>query len=64
MHTAGLYQATRFDMDNIICLPWAEEWFQPPGRNYASPVMGSLPDHQRRILAFMMIERQRKNPQK
>lgn len=63
MSVAGLYQATRFDLDNIIWLPWAEEWFVPVGRQYSSPVMGRLPEHHRRILGFMMIERQRKKDQ-
>src|SRR5665213_4334038 len=29
MHDAGLYQATRFDMDTHLWLPWAEEFFSP-----------------------------------
>jgi hypothetical protein len=57
---AGLYQASRFDLDKILWLPWAKEFFVSPGRLYPTPVMGSLPDHLRRILAFMLIERRDK----
>lgn len=58
-YDAGLYQATRFDLDRMLWLPWAAEWFVSPGPLYPSPVMGSLPDHHRRVLGFLLAERQR-----
>ena len=45
-----LPQATRFDLDNTIWLPWAEEWFK--GRVHGqSPIIGPLSQEYRRLLA-------------
>jgi hypothetical protein len=41
MNWAGLYYPTRFDLDNRIWLPWAEEFFVIPARKQ-SPVLGAL----------------------
>jgi len=41
MHRMGLYQNTRFDLFKCIDLPWAREFFAPPG-NSASPVIGHI----------------------
>jgi hypothetical protein len=45
MDTAGLYQATRFDLLDTLTLPWASEFFIPPGGR-TSPILGSLPANQ------------------
>lgn len=37
----GLAQATRFDLDLTVTLPWASEFFEPrPG--HATPIIGHL----------------------
>lgn len=44
MDACGLYRATRFDLDAIAWIPWAEEWFDIlPG--YKSPIIGRLTAH-------------------
>lgn len=49
MDACGLYRATRFDLDKIAWIPWAEEWFDTlPG--YTSPVIGRLTDHGTKLL--------------
>jgi|GEM_PF-5783563 len=41
MDACGLYFATRFDLDQVHWLPWADEWFETrPG--YSSPIIGKL----------------------
>lgn len=44
---AGLYQATRFDLDKIKWLMWDDEWFIPqcPER-HETPVIGRLPQEE------------------
>jgi hypothetical protein len=59
-YDAGLFQATRFDLERIILLPWATDWFVSPGPHYPTPVMGSLPEHIRRVLGFLLIEQKRR----
>lgn len=41
MNWAGLYYPTRFDLDDRIWLPWAEEFFVVPAGKH-SPVLGAL----------------------
>ena len=61
MYEAGLHQATRFDLDQILWLPWAEEFFVTPNvRNYHSPVIGHLPENSARLLGHLLEERRRK----
>jgi hypothetical protein len=46
----GLPQATRFDLDLTIWLPWAEEWFKSRSHGQ-SAVIGSLTPKYRQMLA-------------
>lgn len=49
MDACGLTQATRFDLDTIMWIPWAAEWFDVlPG--YDTPVIGNLTPHKTRLL--------------
>jgi hypothetical protein len=41
MDWAGLFHPTRFDLDQRVWLPWAEEFFLVP-KGKVSPVVGSL----------------------
>ena len=41
MDACGLYYATRFDLDEIHWLPWADEWFETRV-GYTSPIIGKL----------------------
>jgi hypothetical protein len=60
MFEAGLHKATRFDLDQILWLPWAEEFFTKfEHHSYHSPVVGHLGDHSRRLLGHLLAERQR-----
>lgn len=54
MHTAGLYQATRFDMDTHLWLPWAREFFIPPSTNYGNPAIGHLSDNSHELLGIIL----------
>jgi hypothetical protein len=54
MHEAGLYQATRFDMDRHLWLPWAEEFFQPPSAQYANPAIGHLSENSQELLRIVL----------
>jgi len=49
MDACGLYRATRFDLDQIAWIPWAEEWFSAV-RDYSSPIIGSLTGHKVKLL--------------
>jgi hypothetical protein len=60
MDEAGLAQATRFDLDRVLWMPWASEFFMSPGPRYPSPVMGSLSENSRRLLGFVIEERRRR----
>lgn len=43
MKYAGLYQATRFDLDRIKWLEWTSDWFtSPDALKYPTPVIGRL----------------------
>jgi hypothetical protein len=54
----GLPQATRFDLDKTIWLPWAVEWFTPRTHGQ-SPVIGTLTQEYRRYLAELKTKRAR-----
>jgi hypothetical protein len=41
MDACGLYRATRFDLDEVHWIPWADEWFETL-RSYSSPIVGKL----------------------
>lgn len=41
MDACGLYRATRFDLDQILWLPWTTDWFEVLP-NYNSPIIGTL----------------------
>jgi hypothetical protein len=61
MYEAGLHKATRFDLDQILWLPWAAEFFVTPNmRHYQSPVMGHLPENSTRLLGHLLEERRRR----
>lgn len=56
MDACGLNKATRFDLDKIAWIPWAEEWFSIlPG--YASPVIGHLSAHGTKLLQMELAHR-------
>ena len=43
LNLLGLPQATRFDIDKLVTLPWASEFFEPrPGSK--TPIIGRLSD--------------------
>ena len=44
MDQCGLWRATRFRLDRVALIPWAEEFF-PHAPSRASPVMGRLSEH-------------------
>lgn len=54
-----LPQATRFDLDKTIWLPWAEEWFAPRVHGQ-SPIIGSLTQGCRQRLADLKVKRLRR----
>ncbi len=54
MHDAGLYQATRFDMDRHLWLPWAKEFFVPPSTKYYNPAIGHLSDNSCELLGVVL----------
>lgn len=41
MDACGLYRATRFDLDQIVWLPWTTDWFEILPE-YNSPIIGTL----------------------
>jgi hypothetical protein len=56
-----LPQATRFDLDRVLWLPWAKPFFCPREENrYATPVMSVLPVEQRGLLQYTMMDRERR----
>lgn len=57
MDACGLNKATRFDLDNIAWLPWAEEWFGTL-RGHTTPVIGALSPHNVRLLQYDLARRQ------
>lgn len=59
MDACGLDRATRFDLDNMAWIPWAEEWFATlPG--YSSPIIGHLSNHAIRLLQYDLAWRRAK----
>ncbi len=56
LNAMGLPQATRFDLDRTIWLPWAEEWFTPRTHGQ-SPIIGSLTPKYRLLLADLKSQR-------
>jgi hypothetical protein len=60
MYDAGLHQATRFDLDRILWLPWAVEFFKPVSSQYADPTMGHLSDRMLRRAGHILSEHQRR----
>ena len=54
----GLSQATRFDLDHIIKLPWTREFFDC-WSGFSSPIIGSLTEEYIKEYAFCMMQRQR-----
>ena len=59
MYEAGLPQATRFDMDKSLWLPWAEEFFTAR-RDYPSPIIGHLSERSQEFLKYVVEMRQRR----
>lgn len=57
MNACGLYRATRFDLDTIAHIPWAEEWFDILP-DYSSPVIGRLTEHGIKMLQLIISYRQ------
>ena len=51
-----LYRATRFDLDNIVTLPWDDEYFSCWG-GHSSPVLSSLTEHYVKDYAYLMMRR-------
>ena len=57
MDQCGLDKATRFDLEKIAWLPWADEWFATlPG--YSSPIVGHLSQHGIKLLQYELGRRQ------
>jgi hypothetical protein len=60
MDHCGLYRATRFDLDNVVWVPWAAEWFDVVPLT-ESPIMGRLSDNMIRMLQTVMSYKQARN---
>lgn len=56
MAEAGCPQATRFDLDNVIWLPWAKEFFKCR-RGKKTPVVGHLSARGRLVLEYLIEAR-------
>jgi hypothetical protein len=56
-----LPQATRFDLDNVLWLPWAKPFFMPrrPDEPYATPIVSVLPAALQETLKWTMLDRER-----
>jgi hypothetical protein len=59
MDACGLYRATRFDLDNIAWIPWAQEWFDVLPE-YTSPIIGHLSQHGIKMLQLTASYKQAK----
>lgn len=60
MDACGLYCATRFRLDRVAKVPWADEFFRDaPGR--ASPVMGRLSEHAVTLLRYQAALMQKRD---
>lgn len=57
MNSCGLFRATRFDLDNVAWIPWANEWFECLP-SYSSPIIGHLSDHAIKMLQILVGQRQ------
>ncbi|MCP4025711.1 MAG: hypothetical protein GY736_05280 [Sphingomonas sp.] len=58
MDACGLWCATRFRLDRVALVPWADEFFaDAPGRT--SPVMGRLSDHGVSLLRYQAAQMQK-----
>lgn len=58
MDQCGLFRATRFDLDNVLWIPWAAEWTSsPPGTE--SPILGHLSDHAIKMLEITLAYKNR-----
>ncbi len=56
MNTAGLHQATRFDLGRRLWVPWSREFFI--ARNgYTTPVIGHLPPKHAIMLKVLAVKR-------
>lgn len=53
-----LPQATRFDLDQVIWLPWAKPYFVPRAKGDATPVISVLPDAVQMDFAWHMQARE------
>jgi hypothetical protein len=60
MNICGLDKATRFDLDNMVWLPWATEWFEPLPMQ-SSPIMGALSANAVKMLQLTIMQRQKLN---
>lgn len=58
MDACGLYRATRFDLDQVLWLPWTTDWFEVLP-NYNSPIIGSLTPHGIRMLQITIEMKRR-----
>lgn len=58
MDACGLNKATRFDLDKVAWIPWAEEWFETLPR-YDSPIIGHLSHHSTKLLQVELSYRHR-----
>lgn len=59
MDACGLYKATRFDLDEVHWLPWADEWFETR-QSYTSPIIGHLTEIGNYMLQITLELRRRK----
>lgn len=56
-----LPEPTRFDLDNVLWLPWAKPYFCPrKDAPFSTPTISTLPDNLQRLLAWTMKEREEK----
>lgn len=56
-----LPQATRFDLDLVLWLPWARPFFEPRRSRtdqFTTPVMSTLPGELQKELAWLMRDRE------
>lgn len=57
MDYCGLWRATRFDLDCIAWIPWADEWFETL-QGYSSPVIGHLSHNSIKMLEMTIALKQ------
>lgn len=58
-----LPQATRFDLDHIIWLPWSSRWVEPREEGL-TPIIGKLDDEYRETLKLLKMVRGFRDQQK